>query len=141
MKKVIFMFCMAMSLFATNAFAQMQEVRGIETRRVVYEGPRYSHYDNYYTTYYGFEFHNMNSVSVSVDIELYLQKDGTDSWGKQKPDELITTKTVVLRPGETYVFKRESDQSFRKGYRDDGYSIGGHSIQEFYVTYKAYKLQ
>ena len=141
MKKAFFIFCMAISLFATNAFAQMQEVRGIETRRVVYEGPRYNHYDSYYTSYYGFEFHNMNSVSVSVDIELYERESGTDSWGRPKTDELVTTKTVVLKPDETYILKQESNDSFRKAYHNDGTSIGSPDISWYYVTYKAYKIQ
>lgn len=133
MKKVILMFCMAICLFATNAFAQMQEVRGVETRRVVYNGPEYKESGYTYTEYYGFEFHNMNSVSVSVDIELYRRVTDTDSWGNKKQDILIATKTIVLKPNEIYLYKRESDSGFRV-----------HSwhnyIDRYYVTYKAYKL-
>ena len=78
MKKAFLMFCMAMSLFATNAFAQLQEVRGVETRRVEYTGNFYQngkiHTAN--TTMYGWEFHNANSIKVSVDIELcYTDKE------------------------------------------------------------------
>ena len=135
---------MTLSMFATSAFAQ--EVRGVETRRVTYEGPRYKCYDHYYYTYYGFEFHNLNSVKVSVDIELYLQGSGTDKLGQPKPDKLIDTKSIVLNPDETYVYKRESDDSFWKGEHDDGIScnyfhnVYGYCIRDYYVKYKAYKL-
>ena len=132
MKKVILMFCMAICLFATNAFAQMQEVRGVETRRVVYNGPEYSVGYNKYTEYYGFEFHNMNSVSVSVDIELYRRETDTDSWGNKKQDILIATKTIVLKPNEIYLYKRESDWTFRV--------CDNEIIDRYYVTYKAYKV-
>lgn len=135
MKKVILMFCMAICLFATNAFAQMQEVRGVETRRVVYNGPEYKKYSDTYTEYYGFEFHNMNSVSVSVDIELYLRETATDGWGNKKQDILIATKTIVLKPNEIYLYKRESDCDFRVYC----YYLG-IDIDRYYVTYKAYKL-
>lgn len=125
-------------MFATSAFAQ--EVRGIETRRVTYQGPRYDCNDHYYNTYYGFEFHNLNSIKVSVDIELY-QKNRE----QKNPDNLIDTKSIVLNPDEAYVYKRESDDSFRKGDNEDGSSCVGtrhhDDIQYFYVRYKAYKLQ
>lgn len=135
MKKTLLLVCLTLSMFATSAFAQ--EVRGIETRRVTYQGPRYN-CGSSYDTYYGFEFRNLNSIKVSVDIELYHQGE------ENNPDKLIDTKSIVLNPDETYVYKRESDKSFRKGYCDDGYSCadGYHNdIHYFYVRYKAYKLQ
>lgn len=137
MKKTLLLVCLTLSMFATSAFAQ--EVRGIETRRVTYQGPRYNDIgSSYYDTYYGFEFRNLNSIKVSVDIELYQQGE------KNNPDKLIDTKSIVLNPDETYVYKRESDNSFRKGNKDDGYSCAGgyhNDIHYFYVRYKAYKLQ
>ena len=129
-----------LSMFATSAFAQ--EVRGVETRRVTYQGPPYTCYSSTYYTYYGFEFHNLNSIKVSVDIELY-QKGSWNNLREQKnPDNLIDTKSIVLNPDETYVYKRESDKSFHKADNDDGVSCGNNiNITSFYVTYKAYKLQ
>ncbi|MBP5240605.1 MAG: hypothetical protein J6Z26_01730 [Bacteroidales bacterium] len=130
MKKAILLFCMAMSLFATNAFAQMQEVRGVETRRVIYDGPRYEKCSdcNYSTKYYGFEFHNSNSIKVSVDIEIYRQEDGKEI--------LVATKSITLKPNETYTYKQENDYAYRKDAIWQNYSAGS-----FIVKYKAYKLQ
>lgn len=132
MKKAFLMFCMAMSLFATNAFAQLQEVRGIETRRVVYDGPRYEYgiSTSYYSTkYYGFEFHNSNSIKVSVDIEIYRKADGKEI--------LVATKSITLKPDETYTYKQENDSAYHK----DGYCNVCGSAEYYIVKYKAYKLQ
>ena len=119
---------MAMSLFTTNAYAQLQEVRGIETRKVEYVGNYYSDgklYDwDKNILMYGFEIHNTNSCTVSVDIELYF------NCGEK--EELVTTKSVTLKPGETYLFKQESRPGFRKD---------NHRIDCFYIRYKAYKVQ
>lgn len=141
MKKVLLIVCLTLSMFATSAFSQ--EVRGIETRRVTYEGPRYEDpgqglHSSWYNTYYGFEFHNLNSIRVSVDIELYVR----NKYDNYEPDKLIDTKSIVLKPNETYVYKRESDFSFMKGGNPDGYSISmHHDIRDYYVKYKAYKVQ
>lgn len=132
MKKAILMFCMAMSLFATNAFAQMQEVRGVETRRVIYDGPQYKPCYNcgYSTKYYGFEFHNSNSIKVSVDIEIYREADGKEI--------LVATKSITLKPDETYTYKQENDAAYQK----DMICISGCGAAEYYIVkYKAYKLQ
>lgn len=121
---------MAMSLFATSAFAQLQEVRGIETRRVIYEGPMQEVIgfgDNGSSNkYYGFEFKNMNSISVSVDIELWW--DG----------EVLETKSITLKPKEKYILKFENRtvslvENNKYHMSDD--------ISKYSVKYKAYKLQ
>lgn len=135
MKKVILLFCMAMSLFATNVFAQMQEVRGVETRRVVYTG---NHYYNGYvwcsnSEMYGWEFHNANSIKVSVDIELYY----TDSKGVE---HAVATKSVVLAPDEAYVLKQESNDAHCKKHGNTDYG-SMYNINSYNVRYKAYKLQ
>lgn len=134
MKKAFLMFCMAMSLFATNAFAQLQEVRGVETRRVEYTGNFYQngkiHTAN--TTMYGWEFHNANSIKVSVDIELCY----TDNKGEEV---VAATKSITLKPDETYVLKKEDSWSHYKADK----SGENHElyIKYYYVKYKAYKLQ
>ena len=132
MKKALIMFCMAMSLFATNAFAQMQEVRGIETRRVVYDGPQYNagcYSPNYSTLYFGFEFHNANSIKVSVDIEIYKLSENNN-------EILIATKSITLKPDETYTYKQENDDAYHK----EGWSRHGEA-RDYIIKYKAYKLQ
>lgn len=116
-----------MSLFTTSAFAQLQEVRGIETRLVEYIGNSYSLEGvlvDENIPMYGFELHNTNSITVSVDIELYYKSsDG---------DKLVTTKSVTLKPGETYIFKQEKLWTFIK---KEG------RINNYYIRYKAYKVQ
>ena len=125
------MFCMAMSLFATSAFAQLQEVRGIETRRVEYDGPSYKAFcgpSDYSTKYYGWEFHNLNSIKVSVDIELWV------NYGLDKVK--VATKTIVLKPNEKYIFKQEDISALKKHELNINYTI-----EDYYIEYKAYKLQ
>lgn len=112
-----------MCFASANAFAQ--EVRGIETRRVEYTGPSYGDY----RTWYGFEFHNVNSIRVSVDIELHCSC-GVGS--------IVTTKTIVLEPDETYVFKHEDRRAFA---RDSVKHSCEDEIKNYYVTYKAFELQ
>lgn len=109
---------------SVSAFAQ-EEVRGIETRKVAYE--LYDTYKDYYNREtelwrWGFEFHNANSISVSVDIELYEHRNG---------EQLRDTKTIVLKPNETYVFKQENNGAFK----------GPKAPENYYIKYKAYKLQ
>ena len=67
MKKALIMFCMAMSLFATSAFAQLKEVRGVQTRSVQYTG--YDE-DNRMVEKWGYELKNENNYDVWVELEL-----------------------------------------------------------------------
>lgn len=110
-----------MCFASTSVFAQ--EVRGIETRKVSYV--KYNQY-NSAETWWGYEFHNANSISVSVDIELYRRPNINE------PERLVYTKTIVLKPDEKYVFKNESDVHFR--IEDDFHNW-------YFIKYKAYKLQ
>lgn len=113
------------------AFAQ-NEVRGVETKLAKYNGPRY--YSDEGTCdphrvsnlWFGFQFTNLNSIPVSVDVELY------------RDDELISTKSFVLKSKETYIWKFEHIHSFRACYLGDECETleGG-----YYVRYKAYKLE
>ena len=131
MKKTMAVLTVLMCFASTSVFAQ--EVRGIETRRVEYIGTLYWNdgdvrYSN--TTMYGFEFHNANSIKVSVDIELLCTCYETES--------VVATKSIVLNPNETYVFKQESRAAFCKRHvpsNCDDY------ISSYYVKYKAFKLQ
>lgn len=123
-----------MSIFATNAFAQLQEVRGVETRRIIYNGPRYDNYKGVTSTkYFGFEFKNTNSISVSVDVILY-RRDWSYS---PEPDKVITKKSFTLKPEEGYVLKQEEDPYFRV---EDSDPEGYQYINYYYVEYKAYKV-
>lgn len=115
-----------------------QEVRGISTRRVIYNGPEYSDYDKYANggyggykyscKYYGWELTNHNSITVSVDVELYHKTDDGDSIEK--------TKSVILKSNESYILKCENISA----YKVDGYNPW-NTIDHYYVKYKAYKLE
>lgn len=115
--------------------AVAQEVRGIETRRVIYDGPEYyCGYNCSSTKYYGWELKNRNSCVVSVDVSLWMQAlaDGNNTL----PAHIVKTQTVVLEVGETYVFKREEHHSTRVDNNDTGWPIS-----TYYLEYKAFKLQ
>lgn len=117
--------------FLSSVFAQ--EVRGIETRRVIYEGPEYSNY-NHNNEYYGWELTNRNSCTVSVDISLWAQamSDGYTTI----PANIVKSQSVILKPGESYIFKREEHHSTRVTGNDSGFPISSYHLE-----YKAYKLQ
>lgn len=131
MKKAFLLSLMCLITLITIA----QEVRGIETRRVIYDGPKYScGYNCSSTKYYGWELTNRNSCSVSVDVSLSVQ-GGADKYGVI-PAEIVKTQCVVLEAGETYVFKREEHCSTKV---DDPHC--DYPIRIYYIEYKAFKLQ
>lgn len=108
-----------------------QEVRGVETRRIIYEGDEYSYEWPFShltgNKYYGWEFTNRNSITISLDIEL---------WSQSGDGKIVKTKTVILKPRESYVLKREEHCSTKvQGGCDD------YPISNYYTKYKAYKLQ
>lgn len=117
-----------------NLSAQ-NKVRGVETRRVIYDGPQYKVYNEYYTEWYGFEFSNRNSIPVSVSMELWIRtRTSYDSYdGKE---QVVTTKDVVLDPGEKYILKQENNWIFTVHDRNSR-----RYIDDYYVKYKAYKLE
>lgn len=143
---------MAMGLFATGTFAQ--EVRGVETRLAEYEGDMYSVYayphgnandsrEFRFSTYYGFELTNKNSISVSVSVEVY-RRDA-------KEDKLVATKEIVLASGESYIMKQPKLKKYSDyssptncesyAVKSDLKGYGKSYADYFYVRYKAYKLQ
>lgn len=135
-------------------FAQLSEVKGVETKVVIYDGPEYrAAYDkNSYsfkyhssTKWFGFSFYNMNSISVSVEAELYQEDNG----------KMVATKSFNLKPNETYIWKHENrGDHFKVNAREDGastawtdskkepaiYSSYGYILDTYYVKYKAYKI-
>lgn len=131
------------------SFAQSLEVKGVETKVVIYDGPQYeavcgcSTYGDRYkssTKWFGFSFYNMNSISVSVEAELYREYDG----------KMVTTKSFNLKPNETYIWKHENRERDFKVNQDYNTSIswtvskkepnGGYGCGRYYVKYKAYKI-
>lgn len=127
MKRIIVLLSMMLSMIAIDTMAQ--QVRGVETKRVVYNGEQYSYGYNrsYSNEYYGWEFTNRNSIPVSVSIIL------------KKWDNIVTTKEIVLDSKESYIFKPYTLFTYDefKVHR----SFFGSSIDDYYVVYEAYKLE
>lgn len=143
MKRLLLLFCMI--LMGSSVYSQMQEVRGVETQKVIYSGDEYNYYIGYtrHTSndYYGFEFINKNSISVSVSIEVYQR--GMDE------DKIVATKEVVLKSSESYVLKeptlykicmKDGALSCMVSGYDSDEKGGKEHAEQFYVKYKAYKL-
>ena len=68
MKKILVLIFSVVCIM-TNVNAQ--EVRGVETKLVKYHGSEYENYSGTSDLWFGYSFRNMNSIPVSVDIELY----------------------------------------------------------------------
>lgn len=149
MKKMCMLIFALMSSVA--GFTQVSEVKGVETKLVVYNGPEYSGREisfsgsqnpiQYSTRWFGYSFYNMNSIPVSVEAELYCVLEN----GREKLED---TKTFNLRSQETYVWKQENNSDFKVNYTVDGYYSSwrkeGKSEpgpwKSYYVKYKAYKI-
>lgn len=130
MKKLFFILMAVMSCVSIEAFAQ--EVRGVETRIVIYEGPKYN---DIYNRWAAFEFTNLNSITVSVDATLHHTEAGVRS-----------KKSFVLQPGESYRWKHEEESTgLNNSNLDTHFKIYDNSTwyyeNYYYVEYKAYKLQ
>ena len=138
MKKLFFILMAVMSCVSIESFAQ--EVRGVETRIVIYEGSEYrrsySSDKNIYDRWAAFEFTNLNSITVSVDATLHHTKAGVRS-----------KKSFVLQPGESYRWKHEQESTLIDQKRSDysNFKIYDKSVwiweNYYYVEYKAFKLQ
>ena len=135
MKKLFFILMAVMSCVSIESFAQ--EVRGVETRIVIYEGPKYT-LDKIYNRWAAFEFTNLNSITVSVDATLHNTKAGVRS-----------KKRFVLQPGESYRWKHEEERILVESSRSynvySTFQVYNDSTwsgeKYYYVEYKAYKLQ
>lgn len=134
-----FIFC----FFVNSLYGQ--EVRGIESRWVTYQGStericdgRNSRGDFTFTTsntWCGIEFRNMNSIPVSVDLSLY-----------DNEHDLLTTKSITLKPGESYIWKHENRMHFCMNWREGFINYTDHKTtgdvqRRYYVKYEAFKLQ
>lgn len=131
MKKKCFIPFIIMCLFVTNAIAQ-EKVRGIETKLVQYD------YDNdYRRDIYGIQFTNLNSISVSVTIELWKRGEYSTYYDRYAEDKIAITKDIVLKPNESYLWK------IGKAKSSDGelQELRCYSCSHYYYRYEAYKLQ
>lgn len=132
--------------FATTQTYAQNEVRGVETKLVKYTGSSYSYSSSsrireykYYNTWFGYEFHNMNSIPVSVDAKLYRK-----GWRDDDEYTLINTKSFVLNSKESYIWKHENYDNFRVYYSYETSQDTpnyGSSYADYYIEYKAYKLE
>lgn len=133
MKKFLILLISALCITTTTTIAQNQ-VRGVETKVVTYRGPYYYLYEGGSTLWFGFSFYNMNSIPVSVDAKLYERYDTCVT--------LIDTKSFVLEPKESYIWKYENEEAFRV------YEYHGNKKEKpydngtsYYVEYEAYKVE
>lgn len=127
MKKIMAVLTVLMCFASTNAFAQLKEVRGVQTRVVEYrnnEG-KYRH---------GFEFKNENNYTVWVEAELCTN-------GFQYYSAIYTvnagtcgTKSFTLKAGETYVWKCGDKMIYNDYGNKDFYN-------QYFVKYTAYKTE
>ena len=137
MKKV-FLFLVATMMFAANVNAQ--EVHGVESKMVcTYDCNPNGTWDwwNYggesKKPWFAYEFTNLNSIPVSVEVELYhKEKTGYEKYGFV----VIATKSFVLKSGESYIFKTGEMGIDYYHYCD----YCGSRHDDYYVKYKAYKL-
>lgn len=114
-----------------------QQVTWVETKLAVYNGKIY---DDNKTEWFGYSFCNRERKYVFVEAELYMiyyrQKDSSVC---MMDAILIDTKTFVLDPNETYIWKQEHNSDFKKN--DKGYPHGddycGKAIR-YYVQFRAY---
>ena len=116
-----------MCFVAANAFAQLKEVRGVQTRVVEYKSDETYVYIKYKR--HGFEFKNENNYDVWVEAELVTQGY---SYGMT---EIVSgtrdAKSFTLKAGEAYIWKC-----------GDKMLLNEHDYYDkFYVTYKAYKAE
>ncbi len=150
MKKMCILIFALMS--SVVGFAQLLEVKGVETKLVIYDGSEYEvrTFSRGYrssttsTKWFGYSFYNMNSIPVSVEARLY------ENYRYDGP-RIITTKTFNLEPGEAYIWKHENMytpfQVNSDSYGDwtdskiEPLSVDMyHSGNSYYVEYKAYKI-
>lgn len=142
MKKTLILLAIILGMTAVDVSAQ-NEVRGVETKLVKYNGRDYetrTGYNDYKEVdlWFGYSFYNMNSIPVSVDAELY-ERDYNEAYSRYTED-LVDTKTFVLKSGESYIWKHENDYDF-KVYRGGKDNDEPGESSSYYIKYKAYKLE
>lgn len=132
MKKSILMLFIALSMFVTNAFAELNEVRGVQTRSVSYiDYDSNAHED---VTKWGYELKNENNYAVWLELEL---KTNGFAYGSnyQVVGGVRDTKSITLKAGETYIWKCGDRMRFYEYGRYCDYH------DRFHIVYKAYKAE
>ena len=130
MKKSILVLFIAMSLLASDAYAELKEVRGVQTRSVSYVD-----YDSDYKEIkkWGYELKNDNKYDVWIELELITL--GFVFGSNEVVGGVRDTKNITLKAGETYIWKCGDRMRF--------YSYGSYSDyhDRFHLEYKAYKAE
>ena len=126
------MLFIALSMFVTNAFAELKEVRGVQTRSVSYV--EYDSNENKNVTKWGYELKNENNYAVWVELELHTH-GFTYCDGENVERGVKDTKSITLKAGETYIWKCGDRMRFHE--------YGGYSDyhDRFHIVYKAYKAE
>lgn len=125
-----------------------QEVHGISMQEIDYQGDVYYYQGQYNSRkgaydsdcsnlYVGTKFINYNSIPVNVeitihkpfDIKYHEQEYGTRSSERVPGDFVVKVLSIILQPNSSYIVK-EFPEQFKKFNRS-----------QWYITYKAYKLQ
>lgn len=149
MKKTLILLAIILGMTAVDVSAQ-NEVRGVETKLVKYNGRDYSitawgntKKKKVVDLWFGYSFYNMNSIPVSVDAELY-KRYYNEAYSRYTED-LVDTKTFVLKSGESYIWKHENNGDFEVyKYIDEDIpnkDEPGNGNRSYYIKYKAYKLE
>lgn len=127
MKKTMAILSILLCCMSINSYAQLKEVRGVQTRVVTY-------YDtDKKRELHGFEFKNENNYSVWVEAELVTQGFTVGYYGYDNHINKGTrdTKSFTLKPEESYVWKCGAKM----------YWSGSDFYDRYFVQYKAYKAE
>ena len=140
MKRLFFVLVVLFGLGIFEASAQ-QEVRGIEVKVVEYEGESYNFRDENgewvkRNVWYGWVLTNRNSITVSIDVELWVE-------GKEG-EFLYATESIVLDSGESYILKATPIRA-RKYANEYGGVSCVRTVNDVNrwckIKYRAYKLE
>ena len=149
MKRVFFILIVVL---CTTIGVMAQEVHGIESKMVcTYDcnpdgswnswGQNLGYRNYEHEPLFSYEFTNMNSIPVSVEVELYHYEYIKEVRYTKIYDYVLKgTKSFVLQSGESYVWKNGNERGIARHnpplstWHDDGH-------KDYYVVYKAYKLQ
>lgn len=134
-----------MCFASVTAFAQMNEVRGIQTRVIKYQGDKriqYGSRDSEYTyQIHGFEITNTNNYSVWVEVALCASGyNDRSAYVMTVQAGTYDTKSLTLNAGETYVWKC-GDKMLHYLNSYNGKARYEDLYEQYFVSYKAYKAE
>lgn len=133
MKKIMAVLTVLMCFASTSTFAQLKEVRGVQTRVIEYQASENIFGRDYGFYRHGFEFKNENNYSVWIEAELCTT--GFNHCGYEIESGTRDTKSFTLNPGEIYVWKCGDKMIWKDCYNHIDY------YNYYFVKYKAYKAE